>query len=303
MYHELNDWKLLRIVSLLFTYLILDRHGISWYTIFIHMTDDPLARISVAPLANVPIIHVCYIFSSRSKGKVQGFHSTIGVLVSKRTHCHTGCLEFAFFFFSFSQFSSICFESILHSYPTADHALCAFSSCWRCFQKLFFFFFGASCGCEVSGKNQTKLNRKLDKWQMMILDPSLFQTSGLVPHLFRSKSLSREGGLWSICLFFMWVPAGSPGNVCVMLRFIVPQKMSVQCFWHQKKQPMNCHFAPKNATKIFHAFNWKFADVQRKASSSLNGWLQRGWVKHGISFFTRKWQSGAGDAENIWKYM
>ena len=104
------------------------------------MTDDPLARISVAPLANVPIIHVCYIFSSRSKGKVQGFHSTIGVLVSKRTHCHTGCLEFAFFFFSFSQFSSICFESILHSYPTADHALCAFSSCGRCFQKLFFFF-------------------------------------------------------------------------------------------------------------------------------------------------------------------
>ena len=68
------------------------------------------------------------------------------------------------------------------------------------------------------------------------------------------------------------VPAGSPNNIYMMLQFIAPQKLSVQFFdtkKNEKNKAANSH--QKITTKIFHAFNWKFADVQRKASSSLNG--------------------------------
>ena len=75
------------------------------------MADDPLARIPVASLANVPIIHVCYIFTSdyklaaESRGKVQGFHSTIGVLVSNKNLLAPGLFGVCcFFFLSFPPF-------------------------------------------------------------------------------------------------------------------------------------------------------------------------------------------------------
>ena len=87
------------------------------------------------------------------------------------------------------------------------------------------------------------------------------------------------------------------------LELILPMPMahdaSISClqkieffdvFWHQKKSPQkkrppasDCHFAALNTTKIFHAFNWKFADVQRKARYK-RLMTSTGWLKYGISF-------------------
>ena len=77
-------------------------------------------------------------------------------------------------------------------------------------------------------------------------------------------------------------------------------------FWHQKKSPKkktasDCHFAPLNTTKIFHAFNWKFADVQRKARKKKRLMTSTGWLKYGISFSSL--ENSKGKVEQVYIYI
>ena len=183
------------------------------------MADNALARIPVASLANVPIIHVCYIFTPDYKlaadprGKVQGFHSTIGVLVSKKRYFHQGCLEFAVFFFSV--FLHLFFESILHS--TSDS--------WPCTVEHL-------AGAKPAEKSNQVKPSCWTNGQMMILHnfvvPNIWSR---VPHLFRSKSLSRE--MW------VWYQLDLPITCAWCFHLVSPKKIECSVFWHQKKNTAN----------------------------------------------------------------
>lgn len=110
---------------------------------------------------------------SRSKGKGSGFslnYRSFGF--QQKLTCTRVVWSLLFFFFSV--FLHLFFESILHSTPTADH-------------------YGASCGCEASGKNQNKLNRRLDKWaddDLMMLRCS--------KHLVGGATSFREQTFWAV---------------------------------------------------------------------------------------------------------
>ena len=127
------------------------------------MTDNPLARISVAPLANVPIMsrllcfHLRLQIGSRSKGRSEIFTQTIGILVSKRTNFHNGCLDFAVFLSSLPPFFLNQFFT-----PIGWLTILPFFLCVRGFNSFSEHLIGAK-----PAEKKTSYGKELYKWQMM----------------------------------------------------------------------------------------------------------------------------------------